>query len=391
MPRGTEVRIESLAAGGEGVGRLPDGRAVFVPFTAPGDRVLVRVREDRGRFARGQVEALLEPGPARADPVCPVFGSCGGCAWQHVSYAAQLEAKRAILAEALRRLGGLEPLALPPCAPSPRPYAYRGRTRLQVAAGRVGYRRRRSHALCAVERCPVLVPALDEALHELAAHPPPEDGEWELVAGADATRVAALGRGAAPVELEVCGRRLGVSAGVFAQSNALLLDELVRRVATAAGRGALAVELFAGAGLFSAELAARFSRVIAVESDGAAAADLRRNLGAWGFPGVEVLEERVERALPRLAGLEPDALVLDPPRSGLPRGAAEALLALRPRRVVYLSCDPATLARDLARLVAGGLALRSAAAIDLFPQTPHVEALATLSRDGAGAAPQALE
>jgi 23S rRNA (uracil1939-C5)-methyltransferase len=106
---------------------------------------------------------------------------------------------------------------------------------------------------------------------------------------------------------------------------------------------------------------------------------------------VEVLEERVERALPRLAGLEPDALVLDPPRSGLPRGAAEALLALRPRRVVYLSCDPATLARDLARLVAGGLALRSAAAIDLFPQTPHVEALATLSRDGAGAAPQALE
>src|SRR5215475_13460392 len=180
---GAEIRIESLAAGGDGVGHLSDGRAVFVPFTAPGDRVRVRVVEARGRFARARVEELLEPGPARAEPACPAFGSCGGCAWQHVAYPAQLEAKRAILADALRRIGGIDAGALEPCVASPAEYGYRGRTRVLVESGRVGYRRRRSHALCAVSRCPVLVPALDERLHALAHDPPPEDGEWELVAG----------------------------------------------------------------------------------------------------------------------------------------------------------------------------------------------------------------
>src|SRR5262245_59494439 len=132
----TEIRIESLAAGGDGVGHLSDGRAVFVPFTAPGDRVRVRVVEARGRFARARVEELLEPGPARAEPACPAFGSCGGCAWQHVAYPAQLEAKRAILADALRRIGGIDPGALEPCVAAPAGYGYRGRTRVHVQAGR---------------------------------------------------------------------------------------------------------------------------------------------------------------------------------------------------------------------------------------------------------------
>ena len=373
-----ELRIESLAAGGDGVGHLPDGRVLFVPFTAPGDRVRVRLVEERGRFARARVEELLEPGPSRTQPACSVFGSCGGCAWQHIAYPAQLEAKRAILADALRRIGGIEPGALEPCVPSPAEYAYRGRTRVHVEAGRVGYLHRRSHALCAVSRCPVLVPALEERLHELAASPPREDGEWELVAGAGDLSAARVGEPAPRIHLEVAGRRVGVSAGVFTQSNALLAAELARRVAAGAGEGRLAVELFAGAGLLTAALAPRFERLVAVESDRAAAADLRRNLGEWGVEHARVEEEPVELALPRLAGLCPDALVLDPPRTGLPRGAAAELLAVRPRRVVYLSCDPATLARDLALLCAGGLSLRTVAAIDLFPQTPHVEALALL-------------
>ena len=373
-----ELRIESLAAGGDGIGRMADGRAVFVAFTAPGDRVLARVVEDRGRFARAKVVELLEPGPERVQPVCPAFGSCGGCAWQHVAYPAQLAAKRAILADALRRIGGFEVGALPPCVASPSEYAYRGRTRLRVEAGRVGYRRRRSHALCAVSRCPVLVPELEDRLRALASQPPREDGEWELVAGAAGLRAAPVGAAAPPIDLEVGGRRIEVSAGVFAQSNALLAGELARRVAEAAGKGALAVELFAGAGLLTAELAKNFARIVAVESHAAAVADLRRNAAAWGADHVEALEAPVEHALVRLAGLRPDALVLDPPRTGLADGAAEALLAVLPRRVVYLSCDPATLARDLCVLRAGGLFVRSATAIDLFPQTPHVEALAVL-------------
>ncbi len=382
-----EVRIDSLAAGGDGVARLPDGRIVFVPFSAPGDRVRVRLVESRARFARAQVEELLEAGPARVDPVCPAFGTCGGCAWQHVDYAAQLEAKRAILAEALRRIGGLE-TEVGPVLPSPSEYGYRARTRIRVEGGRVGYLRRRSHALCAVSRCPVLVPALEERLHELAAHPPAEQGEWELAVGSGEVRAAPIASSHAPrTLLEVGGRRIEVSHGVFAQSNALLLEELASRVAAAAGRGALAVELFAGAGLFTLGLAQRFERVVAVEGDRVAVRDLRANLAQAGPGRVEIVGERVERALPRLAGLRPEALVLDPPRSGLPRGSSSELVAVEARRIVYLSCDPATLARDLAELCARGQALRAVEAIDLFPQTPHVEALALLEREEGPGAP----
>jgi 23S rRNA (uracil1939-C5)-methyltransferase len=376
-----ELRIESLAAGGDGVARLPDGRVVFVPYSAPGDRVRARVVESRARFARARVEALLEPGPARVEPACPAFGACGGCAWQHVGYAAQLEAKRAILVEALRRIGGLE-AEVAPVLSSPSAYGYRGRTRVRIEGGRVGYLRRHSHALCAVERCPVLVPALERRLGELVADPPTEQGEWELAVGSGGPRAAPLASRDAPVTLlEVGGERLRISHGVFAQSNALLLEELAARVAEAAGRGGLAVELFAGAGLFTLGLARRFERVIAVEGDPAAARDLRANLAQAGPARVEIAVERVERTLPRLAGLRPRALVLDPPRTGLPRGSAADLAKLEPERVVYLSCDPATLARDLAELHPRGYALRRVQPIDLFPQTPHVEALALLERE----------
>jgi 23S rRNA (uracil1939-C5)-methyltransferase len=355
---GVELRIDSLAAGGDGVGRLPDGRIAFVPYSAPGDRVRVRVVESRARFARARVEALLEAGPARVDPVCPAFGSCGGCAWQHVDYAAQLEAKRAILVEALRRIGGLE-AEVAPVLPSPAAYGYRGRTRIRVERGRVGYLRRHSHSLCAVSCCPVLVPALEGRLRALAADPPAEEGEWELSIGSGGVRAAPLAsRGAPATLLEVGGQTIRVSHGVFAQSNALLLGELAARVVEAAGRGALAVELFAGAGLFTLGLARRFERVVAVEGDPAAVGDLRANLAQAGAGGVEIAAEPVERALPRFARLRPQALVLDPPRTGLrrrarrPRGGARRLPLLRsghararPRR--------ALLARPRAALGAG--------------------------------------
>jgi 23S rRNA (uracil1939-C5)-methyltransferase len=379
-----ELRIESLAAGGDGVAHLDDGRVVFVPFTAPGDLVRVRLVENRARFARGRVEEILEAGPSRIAPACAVFGSCGGCAWQHVDYATQLDAKRGILRDAVRRIGGLLEASVGPVLPSPSEYAYRGRARLRVEAGRVGFLRRRSHALCAVSRCPVLVPALDRRLHELAAHPPQPAGEWELASGSDGVRAAPLGAAVAPcIRLEVGGRRIRVSSGVFAQSNALMLDSLAARVANAVGHGALAVELYAGAGMLTIGLAERFERVVAVEGDPASVADLRANL-AEAAPGrVEVRAQCVEQALPKLAGHRPDALLLDPPRSGLPRGSADALVAVEAQRVVYLSCDPATLARDLASICSLGYRLEALEGIDLFPQTPHVEALATLERKAA--------
>jgi 23S rRNA (uracil1939-C5)-methyltransferase len=380
-----EVAIESLAAGGEGVAHDERGRVVFIPLAAPGDRLRVRVVEEHARFARAEIEAVLEPGPARVAPRCPVFGVCGGCAWQHVDYAAQVEAKRAILREALARIGGV---AVPEIefVASPQPYRYRGRARVLVQRGEVGFRKRGSHDVCAITGCPLLAPPLDAALAELAARPPGEDGEWELSLGSDgAVRAAPLAVRAKPderVALHAAGESIDVSSGVFAQANALLLDALAQAVLDAAGQGAEVLELFAGAGFFTLGLARRFARVVAVESDAAAAIDLAHNCARRG--NVRVVEARAETALadPRALRLAPDVVVLDPPRGGIGTRASEQLARLGAARIVHVSCDPATLARDLAVLAKKRWSLVRVVGFDLFPQTPHVEAVAVLERAG---------
>lgn len=373
------VRIDALAAGGDAVGRVPDGRVVFVPLAAPGDRVHVRICQERARFLRGRVEKLLEPGAARGDPLCPVFGRCGGCAWQHVRYEAQREAKSKILADALGRIGGFERGSPIPVVASPSRYAYRGRTRVRIEAGRVGYRCRGSHTLCPVSSCPVLVPELDARLRRLVAQPPQRNGEWELAFGSGRARAVSVGPpGGERLFLEVGGEPIGFSSGVFTQSNVLLLETLVERVVASAGSGAFALELFAGAGFLTLQLARRFERVVALEASAAAARDLRANLRAADLGGVEVHEQRVEFSAALFGRLAPDVVVLDPPRAGLPTGAVAAVAGVGARRIVYLSCDPATLARDLAGFRERGYRLRRVEGFDLFPQTPHVEALAVL-------------
>ncbi len=378
-----ELRIDALAAGGDGVGRAADGIVVFVPYTAPGDHVRARVTERRRRFARAELERVIEAGPGRAAPACAVFGSCGGCVWQHVAYPEQLEAKREILRDALRRIGGFaldEPI---PMRASPAPYGYRRRARLLVEGGRVGYRRRRSRAICPTSECPILAPALERRLLELAAQPPSPAGEWELEAGEEGVRCAGpegAGGGGAPVKLRVGDDLLEISPGVFSQANGPLLEPLAEAVHAAVGKGRSALELFAGAGFFTLGLARRFERVAAVESNPAAAGDLERNLRAAGVANVKVLAHAVESpaAWPVLAALAPEAVLLDPPREGLSAGVAQRLLELAAPRLVYLSCDPATLARDLARFARGGYELLRVGGFDLFPQTAHVEALAEM-------------
>ncbi len=381
-----ELRVERLAAGGDGVARGPDGRVVFVPFTAPGDRVRARIVDERKRYRRARALGLLEPGPGRTDPLCAVFGSCGGCDWQHLDYATQLEAKRDALRDAFERIAHLrapEPLEV---VPSPSPYGYRARARLRVAGGRVGFRRRRSHALCVTSRCPVLVPELDDALASLAEHPPERDGDWELAVGSDgvvASGPASGGAEAGAIRLTVGDASLRVSGGVFSQANALLREPLAQAVAEAAGRGDRLLELHAGAGFFTLALARRFARVEAVESAPAAVADLRSNLRDAGLDAVEVRAESAEERLSRGSAdaSPPDVVVLDPPRTGLEPPGAEALARLGARRVVYVSCDPATLARDVGVCADRGYALTALRGFDLFPQTAHVEALALLERD----------
>ncbi len=377
-----ELEIEGLAAGGDGVAHAPDGRVVFVPFSAPGDRALVELVEERSRFARGQLERLLEASPFRTQPLCGVYGECGGCTWQHLDYEIQVRAKAEILGDALQRVGGLEAPGPVEVTASPSPWGYRSRSRVLAKEGEVGFRRRRSHEICATSRCPVLVPALDQALATLAAKHPEDPEEWELVAGVDGTTRTTPLRRPLPesprLEIPVGGERLEFSPGVFVQGNALLHDALAAAVHEAAGRGSLAVELFCGAGFFTLGLARRFARVVAVESEGRAVADLHANVQSAGLRNVEIRGGRAERLLPILP--RADALLVDPPRTGLPSDCVDTLCDSPPARLVYVSCDPATLARDLRRLVDAGFRLEGLRGFDLFPQTPHVEAVATLAR-----------
>jgi 23S rRNA (uracil1939-C5)-methyltransferase len=379
------VEVERLAAGGEGVAHAADGRVVFVPATAPGDRARVRVVETHPKWLRAELVAVEAPGPGRVEPRCPLVGRCGGCAWQHLAYETQRAAKAAILREALERIGGL---ALPgevEVVASPA-FGYRGRARIGTARGVVGYRRPRSHALEPTAACPVLVPVLEEALAKLAAAPPARDGEIELAAGDDGS-VRAWGPGGlllgeAELAIAAGAHRIRVSPGVFFQGNARLRSALLEAVLEAAGSGFRALELCAGAGFFTLGLAARFREVMAVESSPPAVRDLRRNVQAAGVRNVRIECAPLEGLLasPRLPGFAPEAIVVDPPRTGLGADVAEAIAGLGARRLVYVSCAPPTLARDLAVLAQRGLRLASVRGFDLFPQTPHVEALAVLER-----------
>jgi 23S rRNA (uracil1939-C5)-methyltransferase len=387
------VRIEGLAAGGEGVGRLADGLTVFVPASAPGDLVHVRIAERRRRHARAEILEIVEPGPARVAPRCPVFGRCGGCTWQHIDYPAQVLAKRVILQDALRRIGGIALAEPPEVLASPSAYGYRSRARVLVRGGAVGYRARRSHALCAVRSCPILVSGLDARLarlaDEAAADSRPGECEWELSSGADGERATRLDLDTAhdassqdppATVIDAGGERLALSPGTFAQGNALLLGPLHAAVCRHVVGGRSLLELYAGAGFFSLALARRFDSVQLVESSPGAVADLRRNLATAGLGHVVVTPMRVEDALPdHLCGV-PDVVLLDPPRAGLDEATLVELARLAPTRIVYLSCDPATLSRDIARFKARGYGLASVEGFDLFPQTPHVEALAVLEQ-----------
>jgi 23S rRNA (uracil1939-C5)-methyltransferase len=373
------LRVERLAAGGEGVARDDAGRVVFVPGTAPGDRVRAAVVVARRRFARARVVERLASGPDRVTPTCPVFGECGGCTWQHLAYPAQLAAKGAILRDAWTRVGRLPDPGPVRVEASPAPYGWRARARVAVEGGRVGYRRAGSRALCATARCPILVPSLEARLAELAADPP-ADGEVVLAAG-DAP---APGEGAG-VGLRAGPDVLHVSPESFFQAHEALRGRLAEAVWEAAGRGRRALELFAGVGFFTLGLARRFDATVAVEGEPAASADLHGNVARAGLGAVRVVEASVERAL--AAGVlrpAPDVVVLDPPRSGLSPASRRALAGLPDARLVYVSCDPATLARDAAALVTGGRRLCSLRAFDLFPQTSHVEALAVFEPEPGG-------
>jgi 23S rRNA (uracil1939-C5)-methyltransferase len=429
MPDPIDVRIEKLVYGGEGLAHH-EGHTVFAPFVLPDENVSIEPIEKRKKFIRGRVAQIKTPSADRAVAPCPYFGVCGGCNYQHIPYELQLRYKAEILRETLSRLGRLQwdgPI-VPHASP---PFGYRNRVQWKIAPAEggspeIGYFQAGSQKLCAIRQCPIASPRLNETLaaivnllesgklpaglREIEVFADQDDARLLLNLALDAangapSEVSALFRSALPsvdtvlihdprtdrfdlsgpghINYRVGDHNYRIGHLSFFQVNRFLLDELVRAVIGEA-RGKLALDLFAGVGLFSLPLANRFERLIAVESNMAAARDLEANLQGSGAASPNLRNTTVEAFLEQWQE-RPDLVVLDPPRTGVAARALARLTKIAPQEIVYLSCDPATLARDLAALVGDtqnprGYRIGELHLVDIFPQTYHIEALVRLSR-----------
>ncbi|MEM1205379.1 MAG: class I SAM-dependent RNA methyltransferase [Acidobacteriota bacterium] len=377
-----ELRIDQLVTGGEGLGRF-EGIPIFVPLSAPGDRLKVRLTERKPGYGRAEIVEVLQPGSGRRDPRCRHFARCGGCDLQHLDEATQLRWKAEAVRETLRRIGGVDiPERFEVVAGSP--WGYRMRAQLRVGdtdeGRRGGYHARGSHDLVPVEECPVLVPELEKQLRSL---PRKLRGEAttriDLTAG-DGGAVTCSPPVARLPQGEVCAVvgsfSYSYDSRCFFQGHRQLTPELVRRAVGPWGdEDGDAFDLYAGVGLFALPLARRYGRVTAVEGDRVAVRYLRRNLRE-NQVGAEVASQSVETWAQNLPK-GPSRVIVDPPRMGLSRAVRQALVRSRPRRLTYVSCNPATLARDL-QILLRHFELDSLALLDMFPQTGHMESVAQL-------------
>ncbi len=390
--RHLELQIDRVATGGACIATAPDGRVVFVRHTLPGERVRAKITESTKRFLRADAVEVLEASPDRVDPACRYAkpGRCGGCDFQHVALPAQRRLKADATRDQLVRLGGVDPAELVDLEVEELPSVVDGRsddelarglrwrTRVQVAVrpdGRTGLHRYRSHAIEPVDTCPITVTEIEAA----GAFRTPRPGRQRVEFAAVPGRPGVAVDGDRELVHTALGRQFRVSGGGFWQVHPAAAEVLSAAVldAVAAQPGERALDLYAGVGLFSAALAQGGCSVTAVESFVVAAEDARHNLA--DLP-VTVVAGDVAEEVGALAATA-DVVVLDPPRTGAGPETMAALLAGSPRVVAYVSCDPATLARDLRTAREHGYRLRSLRAFDLFPMTAHVECLAVLEPD----------
>ncbi len=416
-----EVTIERILPGGLGLAHA-EGRTIMVALAAPGDRVRVRIDRVKGNVSFALIEEIIEPSPHRVEPPCPYFGLCGGCDFQQLTYQAQLEAKVEIVRDCLRRLGGIENIPEIQMTTAPSAWHYRSRAQWQYdsISQRLGYFESGSRHVCDVAECAVLAPELQQTLENLREQMregslPAGARDFRAVVGNEGVSIAtsvgsrtvregadpALDRGTSPTVREgsktvrditrtIRGETYHLNAELFFQANDDLMPQLID-TALGEANGENAIELYCGVGLFTLPLARRFTHVMGVEGDKAAASFARENVATAGLSNAEVanrnvsdwLEQEARAWLEKHLGKtcqkpdhevgQLDFLLLDPPRTGAESRVIASILNLKPRRISYVSCDPATLARDLKKLIAGGYTLDSLAAFDMFPQTHHVE------------------
>lgn len=383
-----EVEIERMLPGGVGLAHA-EGLTLFVSLAAPGDTLRVQIDRVRGKTAFASVLEVIKPSPVRVEPPCPYFGRCGGCDFQQLDYQMQLQAKVEIIRDCFHRIAGIADLPEISIHPSSNQWQYRARANWQFdpQTRHFGYFEAGSHRVCDVEVCAVLLPDLQKILEEQRAHIrndsfPGAVKNVEVVAGDEGVSISPVWDG---FETKNVSRSIGdesyhFSADAFFQVNHELLVPLVHE-ATRNARGALALDLYCGVGLFTIPLARCFERVVGVESNPTSARFARLNLKNAQLESARIITARVGEWLSSQSTVSEavDFLLLDPPRSGVENIVIKGILASRPRQISYVSCDPATLARDLKKLLAAGYFLDSAAAFDMFPQTHHVETVVRLT------------
>ena len=419
------LTIEKLVYGGDGLARLPEGKTVFMPFVLPGEEVDATIVQQKSSFARATADQVVKPSPYRIQPQCPYFASCGGCHYQHSGYTAQLENKRAILKETLLRNGKLEWKG-EVITHSGEPWGYRNRSRFKVRSGAefsIGYYRMGSNELLPVKQCPISSPAINRILGHLwelgesgkvpagvseievfadhadskllleiyLAPDAPELRDFAVTLQAKAPEIKGVAYfasgaeagneapkyvvGEATLPYQVGEKSFKVSAGSFFQVNRFLVRELVQTV-VGDFHGKIALDLYAGVGLFGAHLSKRFDQVFAVESSPNSGSDLQAN----AVKNVVPVRSNAEGFLPRCLNMQPELVVVDPPRAGLGAKATQLMAALRVKRIVYVSCDPATLSRDVRLFLETGYHVEQVHLVDLFPQTFHIESVVRLAR-----------
>jgi tRNA/tmRNA/rRNA uracil-C5-methylase (TrmA/RlmC/RlmD family) len=365
------LTIHDLAFGGEGVGRV-DEFVVFVPFVITGETVTAEVTEVKKNFARAKLVSVDKSSPERVTPECRYFTRCGGCQYQHISYATQLLVKQKQIADLFERVGKISRSVVAPVIPCPSPYGYRNRIMIRSQWNgpakklEIGYIRADNNFVEDIEECKIAEPALNEQIREVRANPPPKGG--------------------IKVVLRVQPENWEVPSDSFFQNNFFLLPKLVETVREflKAGASRHLIDLYCGVGFFGIETASEVESFVGVEYDQRAIQAARQNAATRNIQNGEFLAAKVEEALPELLqkfSAAQTAVILDPPRKGCWPATLELLRQTRPAQVIYVSCHPATMARDLNILCGDGVfELVRVQPLDMFPQTQHVECVADLRR-----------
>ncbi|MDX2226627.1 MAG: class I SAM-dependent RNA methyltransferase [Verrucomicrobiae bacterium] len=357
-----EVTIQDIAFGGEGVARI-DGQVTFIPDVISGERVRIRILSERKKILQGEAVEILEASADRVRPLCAVFGRCGGCQYQHIRYPAQLALKTKQVRDTLIRIGKIENPPVADTVASPLEYGYRNKITVHGRDGLVGFSDRSGRRLVPLQSCPIARPEVNDQLRDFLKKHKGDDGDFIF---------------------RILPKRAGVGPEAFYQTNTDLIPvmtDMVTRAATTGGAEVL-VDAYSGAGLFAFELSPHFARVYAIESEPKAVEAAHKRAKLSKATNIEFINGSVEGHLTEtLAAAQKQkvCLLLDPPRAGCTLRAIESVQLLPPAQIVYISCNPSTLARDL-QLLSKQYRLDSVTPLDMFPQTAHIECVAVLSR-----------